>query len=75
MTAEATNLLSEEPRCRAPGPRSLRPGSLTRCRRSDILRSSPFAHRDIARIVHAPSAAHLAAPKLAFNPQAQPLAR
>lgn len=48
--------------------------ALTRLHPSAIVRASPFAFRDAARIAHAPLAAHFAAPPAAFNSQARPLA-
>jgi len=43
--------------------------TLTHFGPSDILRPSPFANRDPDRAAHAYRFAHLAPPKLAFNPQ------
>ena len=43
--------------------------TLTHFGPSDILHSSPFAHREATRIAHACSAAHLPAPQLPFNSQ------
>ena len=40
---------------------------------SAIVPAPPFAHRHATRIPHARHAAHLAAPAVAFNSQAQPL--
>jgi len=55
---------------RETGLRSLAWLALTHSAPSDILRASSSAIRNLARIARAPGAAHLAAPRLAFDSQA-----
>jgi len=57
-------------RVRSPYARVLTPVDL-----SAIVRASPSPHRHATRTTHARHSAHLAAPAVAFNSQAQPLAR